>query len=85
MQYVEFQTMEATYRLKANEISSGFTEAVRKMFENKTIIISIREETDETTYLAWDPANEAYLLESMAQDPVTRFSPNEFRDALKKM
>lgn len=77
--------MEAIYKLKANEINAGFIDAVRKMFMDKLITISITDEPDETVFLSRDPANEKYLSESMAQEPAIRFSPEEFREEVKKM
>jgi hypothetical protein len=77
--------MEAIYRLKATEINTGFVDAVKKLFKNKTITITITSEPDETACLSDDPANEAYILQSMAQEPSIRFTPDEFHREVSKM
>ena len=40
---------------------------------------------DETAYLTMNPANERHLLESIAQEPSIRFTPEEFREMVKKL
>ena len=70
--------MEAIYKLKANEINPNFIEAIKKLFGNKEITISITAETDETEYLTANPANKKHLLESIAQEPTVSFTAVEF-------
>lgn len=60
-------------------------EAIKKLFGGKEITITITTDTDETTYLTMNPANEKYLLESMAQEPSIRFTPDEFHEMIKKL
>ena len=77
--------MEAIYKLKATEINSGFMEAIKKLFKDKEITISITVSTDETTYLTMNPVNEKHLIDSMAQEPSVRFTPDEFVETVSKL
>jgi hypothetical protein len=77
--------MEAIYKLKANEISPNLMDTIKKLFKGKEITITISSEPDETTYLTMNPANERHLLESIAQEPSIRFTPEEFREMVKKL
>ncbi|KAF0238184.1 MAG: hypothetical protein FD181_1392 [Prolixibacteraceae bacterium] len=77
--------MEAIYKLKANEISPNLMDTIKKLFKGKEITITISSEPDETTYLTMNPANERHLLESIAQEPSIRFTPEEFRKMVKKL
>jgi hypothetical protein len=77
--------MEAIYKLKATEISPGLVEAIKKMFKGKEITITITSEPDETSYLLMNPANEKHLMESIAQEPVMRFTPDEFKEMVSKL
>jgi hypothetical protein len=77
--------MEAIYKLKANEISPNLMDTIKKLFKGKEITITISSEPDETTYLTMNPANERHLLESIAQEPSICFTPEEFREMVKKL
>jgi hypothetical protein len=77
--------MEAIYKLNAAEINSGFMEAIKKLFKDKEITISITVATDETTYLTMNPVNEKHLMDSIAQEPSVRFTPDEFADTVSKL
>ena len=77
--------MEAIYKLKANEISPNLMDTIKKLFNGKEITITISSEPDETAYLTMNPANERHLLESIAQEPSIRFTPEEFREMIKKL
>ena len=77
--------MEAIYKLKANEISPNLMDTIKKLFKGKEITITISSEPDETAYLTMNPANERHLLESIAQEPSIRFTPEEFREMVKKL
>lgn len=76
--------MEAIYKLKANEINPNLMEAIKKLFSGKEITITITSEPDETTYLTMNPSNEKHLMESMAEEPTIRFTPDEFKEMVKK-
>ncbi len=77
--------MEAIYKLKANEINPNLMDTIKKLFSGKEITITITSETDETTYLSMNPANEKYLLESMAEEPNIQFTPAEFKKMVSKL
>jgi hypothetical protein len=77
--------MEAIYKLKANEISPQLMDTIKKLFKGKEITITISSEPDETTYLTMNPANEKHLMESIAQEPTVRFTPEEFKDMVNKL
>ena len=76
--------MEAIYKLNANEISSNLMNTIQKLFGGKDITISITSETDETTYLTSNPANEKHLLDNLAAEPTIKFSGDEFMDYVNK-
>lgn len=77
--------MEAIYKLKANEINPGLMETIKKLFSGKEITITITTEPDETTYLTMNPANEKHLMDSMAEEPAARFTPEEFKEIVGKL
>lgn len=77
--------MEAIYKLKANEINPILMETIKKLFGGKEITITITSEPDETAYLTMNPANKKHLLDSIAQEPSVKFTPEEFRKMVDKM
>lgn len=77
--------MEAIYKLKANEINVNLMDTIKKLFKGKEITITVSSEPDETTYLTMNPANEKHLVESMAQEASVRFTPEEFKEMIKKL
>ena len=76
--------MEAIYKLKANEISPNLMNTIKKLFGGKEITITITSETDETTYLNSNPANEKHLLDNLAAEPSIKFSGDEFMEYVNK-
>ena len=77
--------MEAIYKLKAKEIDPNLMDTIKKLFRGKEITITITAEPDETTYLTMNPVNKKHLLESIAQEPSVKFTPEEFREMVDKM
>jgi hypothetical protein len=77
--------MEAIYKLKASEINSNLMEAIKKLFSNKEITITITTGFDETSYLTMNPANEKHLMESIAEDRAIRFTNDEFKKMVSKL
>jgi len=77
--------MEAIYKLKANEVSTNLIDTIKILFKGKEITITVSSEPDETTYLTMNPANKKHLMESIAQEPSVRFTPEEFNEMLKKL
>ena len=57
--------MVTTYRLNANELSIEVLDAIRMVFKNKNIEISVSETVDETDYLLSSLANREQLLASI--------------------
>ena len=76
--------MEAIYKLKANEINSNLMDTIKKLFSGKEITITISTETDETSYLTLNPANEKHLLNNLAAEPAIKFSGDEFMEYINK-
>lgn len=77
--------MEAIYKLKASEINSDLMDTIKTLFSNEEITITITSDPDETTYLTMHPANEKHLMESIAEEPLIRFTPGEFKEMVKKL
>lgn len=77
--------MEAIYKLKANEVSTNLIDTIKILFKGKEITITVSSEPDETTYLTMNPANKKHLMESIAQEPSVRFTPEEFNEMVKKL
>ncbi|MEZ4709058.1 MAG: hypothetical protein R3A44_17760 [Caldilineaceae bacterium] len=61
--------MLSTYRLHTDELDLRFIEALKKLFQDKTIEIVVTEvfddEIDETEYLFASAANRARLLQAV--------------------
>ena len=76
--------MEALYKIKTSELDSLWIESIKKLFKNKSIVIKVTSEMDETDYLTFYPANEKHLLDNMASEPVIRFTGDEFREYVNK-
>jgi hypothetical protein len=59
--------MYTTYHLKEDELNEDFLKAVKKLFRNKKLTITVAEELDETEYLLSNPANKTHLVQSINQ------------------
>jgi hypothetical protein len=70
--------MEAIYRLNASEIDSGFMKAIKELFKEKEVIITVTTNVDETMYLTMGKSNLEHLQQSMTEEPSVRFTPDEF-------
>ena len=57
--------MQSTYRLNANELDRKFLEAIKLLFGDKAVEITITE-LDETSYLMRSEANYKRLREAIA-------------------
>ena len=58
--------MNAIYQVKADELDQSFIDALKAMFKDKEIEITVYER-DETAYLLRSPANRARLLNAIAE------------------
>jgi antitoxin YefM len=59
--------MQATYRLRANEITDDFLKGLKSTYQNKEIEITIQEVEDETAYLLKSEANRNHLLGALEE------------------
>lgn len=57
--------MYTTYRLKADELSESFVEAVKQTYKHRNIEIIVQEVQDETEYLLGSKSNKEHLLRSI--------------------
>ncbi|MEP6513999.1 MAG: hypothetical protein ABJA79_09025 [Parafilimonas sp.] len=57
--------MYTTFQICETELSEDFLNAVKKLFRNETISITIEDAMDETDYLLNNPANKKRLLEAI--------------------
>jgi len=57
--------MNAIYQVNADELDQQFLDALKAMFKNKEIEITVYER-DETAYLLRSPANRERLLRAVA-------------------
>ncbi len=76
--------MEAIFKLNVNQIDRAFVDAIKKMFNEKDVIIRISTPQDETDYLLSSEANEKHILENMVAEPTMHFSAEEFRKYVDK-
>ena len=76
--------METTFRLKTSELNSSFFNVVKKLFNKKTIEVSITDviEEDETEFLLKNPTNRKHLLKAIDDIKhnrnLVRFTSEEF-------
>ncbi len=77
--------MEAIFKIEPKEFNQKLFQNIKKMFEGKSVIITVSTELDETDYLNANQANRKHLLESMAQEPTVRFTPEEFDQHIEKL
>ncbi|HZK08101.1 MAG TPA: hypothetical protein VFC92_07855 [Bacteroidales bacterium] len=71
--------MEAIFKLNVKQIDGAFVEAIKKMFNEKDVIIRISTPLDETEYLLSSEANERHILENSVAEPAMQFTAEEFR------
>ncbi|MDQ3754607.1 MAG: hypothetical protein M3371_07745 [Acidobacteriota bacterium] len=65
MEQTEGVVMNAIYQVKADELDQSFLDALKAMFKDKEIEITVYER-DETAYLLRAPANRERLLRAVA-------------------
>ena len=76
--------MEALYKVKANELDNLLIESIKKLFQDKEIIIRVTSGTDETDYLTLYSANEEHLSDNLAAEPSAKFSGDEFMEYVNR-
>ena len=76
--------MEAIYKLKASEIDLGLIKAIKSLFKDKEVTITVSTELDETEYLTSNPANEKHLLDNLVSDKEIRYTGEEFDTFIKE-
>lgn len=57
--------MESTYYLNSDELNADFIKAIKTLFKNKNIAITVSVEEDETEHLLSTDTNKRRLLESI--------------------
>ena len=70
--------MEAIFKIQSKELDEELFHQIKKMFEGKSVTITISTEMDETEYLTANPANKKHLLENIASEPMVSFNADEF-------
>ena len=66
--------MQSTYRVKADELTEDFVEALKTTYGDREIEITVQEVPDETEYLLRSEANREHLLTAIrnVSDPTNR-------------
>ncbi|GHV94745.1 hypothetical protein AGMMS50293_10650 [Spirochaetia bacterium] len=57
--------MQATYRLRADEITNNFLMGLKNTYQGREIEITVQEVEDETAYLLKTETNRKNLLEAL--------------------
>ena len=77
--------MQATFKIKAEEFNESLLNKIKKMFEGKSVTITITTETDETAYLTASSANKEHLMKSIASEPTVCFTSEEFEKHVEEL
>ena len=59
--------MVTTIQTEADKIDNQFLEAIKILFKNKRIKVTIEDEIDETEYLLNNESNKEFLMRSIEQ------------------
>lgn len=59
--------MVTTIQTEADKIDNQFLEAIKTLFKNKRIKVTIEDEIDETEYLLNNESNKEFLVRSIEQ------------------
>ena len=57
--------MQSTYRVRADELTDDFVEALKVAYKHREIEIIVSDDVDETDYLMSSPANREHLLRAI--------------------
>jgi len=77
--------MEAIFKIGPKELDEKLFLQIKKMFEGKSVVITISTEMDETDYLSANPANKKHLLENMISEPIVSFTVDEFEKHVESL
>jgi antitoxin YefM len=59
--------MQSTYRVRADELTDAFVQALKVTYKDKEIEIVVSDVVDDTDYLLSTQANKEHLLESIKE------------------
>lgn len=59
--------MTTTFELHADELDGNFVKALKTLFKNRNLKITVDAEMDTTEYLLSNPANREHLMRSIEQ------------------
>lgn len=59
--------MYTSFHINVNELDNNFLKALKVLFGNKSVSITVEEEQDEAEYLLQSEANRRMLYKSMKQ------------------
>jgi hypothetical protein len=57
--------MNTIFQINADELDGKFLDTLKKLFKNKKLVISVMEDTDETTYLLQSESNSKRLFNAL--------------------
>ncbi|MDR2483252.1 MAG: hypothetical protein LBD08_06435 [Treponema sp.] len=77
--------MQATYRLRGEEITGSFIRGLRDTYQNREIEITIHEVEDETAYLLQSGENRNHLLKIIEADKQGQIFRTVTAEALEAM
>jgi len=77
--------MEAIFKIQPKELDEKLFHQIKKMFEGKSVTITISTEMDETEYLTANPANKKHLLENIVSEPTVSFNADEFEKHVEEL
>jgi len=77
--------MKATFNISAEELDEQLLHHIKKLFEGKSVTITVTTEMDDTAYLTADPANKEHLMESIASEPQVSFTAKEFEKKAEEL
>ena len=77
--------MEITYRLRASETNPDLLKSIKESFRGRNVIITVSSDQDETDYLTSNVVNFEHLKNSLAEEPVIKFTAEEFETLVAEM
>ena len=77
------KAMITTFELEANQLDASFVRAVKNLFKNRRVRVTIEPEIDETEYLLNHAASREQLLKNMKEvgnEEIVTFSLDQFNE-----